>query len=345
MWFWLVPLIILVLVLLIGGIFLQVNGGLGFPWVQFFAKGKESGFQFKEINLLRRAAVETTMENPTSLFWSVRQLDKTIKGVIIRARANNKLEDPDSIRFISKLYEFRKRVEFNTPKYKIGIKTTRDLMSNQRIRITLPGIGTYGSHIVENLRKYMAVAYPSGRPLPMGFNWKNQKVNVYFWRADDAGYYFESRILDDFLDRKFPILYITHSDNLIRSQKRKSVRVETNLPCAVYTLPSIESANETLERVPGLRARLVDLSEDGAALLVGGKAKVGLPIKIQVVLTEEPLIMCGIIKGITFDEKRNRSVLHIQAAPPSLRTRNAILSYVYNIFDERKEPVKKPPIF
>lgn len=334
---WLIPVIVVVIAVIVVAIFLQANGGLGFPWVQFYAKGKESGFQFKEINILRKAAVETNMDNPTSLFWSVRTLDRTIKGVIIKARATMRTDDPENIRFISRLYEFRKRVEFNTPKYKIGLKSTRDLMSNQKVRITLPGGGTYLSHIVENLRRYMAISYPTGKPLPLGFSWKNQKINVYFWRMDDAGYYFESKVLDDFLDRKFPILYITHSDNLIRSQKRKSIRAETNLPCAIYNLPSIEAANETIEHTQGLRARLVDISEDGAALLVGGKAKVGMPLKIQFSLTDEPLAMSGIIKGITFDEKKNRSVLHIQAAPPGLKTRNAILSYVYNIFGDQKE--------
>ena len=45
-------------ILLIGGIILLRRlGGGSFPWLQFYTKGKESGFVFKEINLLRRMAV------------------------------------------------------------------------------------------------------------------------------------------------------------------------------------------------------------------------------------------------------------------------------------------------
>ncbi|OHD11442.1 MAG: pilus assembly protein PilZ [Spirochaetes bacterium GWB1_48_6] len=337
-------IIIAVSIVLITGVLLyfQLNGGLNFPWIQFYAKGKESGFALKEINLLRKAAVATQLDNPTSLFWSVRQLDRTIRGVVIKARAENKVEDLQAVGFISKMYDFRKRVEFNTPKYKLGLKTTRDLLQHQKVRIALPGGGTYLASIVENLRKYLAISYPQGRPLPQGFNWKGQKVNVYFWRVDDAGYYFETKVLDDFADRKFAIIHIAHSDQLIRSQKRKSIRCETNISAHIYNLSSIENANELVEQTAGLRARLVDISEDGCALLVGGKAKVGLPLKVQFTLTDHSLLMSGIVKGITFDATKNRSVLHIQSIPPSLRTRNEILSYVYNIFGDRKELRTRP---
>ncbi len=333
-----------IIVFFIGGILLyfQLNGGLGFPWLAFYAKGKESGFSFGEISLLRKAAVDTRLDNPTSLFWSVRQLDKTIKNYILKVRAEGKEDDPKTVHFISNLYDFRKRVEFNSPKYKAGIKSTREIVASQKVRINLAGSGaSYVSSVVEPGRKYLALSYPQGPALPPGFSWKGQKVNVYFWRAEDAGYFFESKVIDDYLDRRYPLIHVAHSDNVVRSQKRRSIRCEVNIGANIYNLPSIDSANETLERTPGLRARMVDISEDGCALLVGGKAKVGLPLKIQFTLTDHPLVMCGIIKGISFDQTKNRSLLHIQAVPPSLKIRNKILSYVYNIFEERKEIKKR----
>ena len=39
-------------------------GGGNFPWMQFYAKGRESGFSMKEIHLLRKVAVENRLENP-----------------------------------------------------------------------------------------------------------------------------------------------------------------------------------------------------------------------------------------------------------------------------------------
>lgn len=343
-WLWIVPIALAILFILGFIAWLAANGGLGFPWLRFYMKGQESGFKFPEIDVLRRAAVESEMENPVSLFSSIRVLDRTIRSLILRFRSQQRLEQPPTASFLGEIFDFRKRVEFNLPRYRNGIKTSRELVAGQRIRLTLPGGATFHSQVVENLRKYMAVSYPQGKALPPGFTWKNQRVNVYFWRAEDAGYYFESKVLDDFLNRKFPIVYLAHSDSLIRSQKRGSHRIETELPCMIYNLRSIKDASELVERDAGYKARLVDLSEDGLALLVGGRAKVGLPMKVQFQLGDNVIVMCGTIRGITFDEKKNRSVLHIQAVAPSDRIRNAILTFVYDIFDERKDANAKKPL-
>ena len=330
-------LIIVFVILLTAFIILRKEGGGSFPWFKFYTKGRECGFSFKEISLLRKVAVENHLENPTSLFWSIKQLDRSIKGMISKMRARGVLENDPDARFISKLFDFRKNVELNLPKYKLGLKSTRKIDARQRFKLTLPGIGTYISTLVENLKKYMAISYPEGPNLPAGFSWAGQRVNIYFWRQDDAGYVFQSKVLDDYIDRKFPILHITHSDSITRSQKRNSVRVEVNKPSYLYPLQSLQAANETEETKRGLKCRLKDLSEDGLAILVGGRAKVGLPVKIQFPLVEKMIVMCGTVKGVSFNPGKNQSILHIQAVPVRYQTKNKILSFVYNIFEEREE--------
>ena len=317
-------------------IILRRAGGGRFPWLQFYLKGRESGFEFREINLLRRVAVESKLENPTSLFWSMKQLDRSIKGIILHYRARSQEQDPEYNRLLQKLFELRKRVEFELPKYKVGIKSTRKLSPKQSLRIMLPGLGPFTSVIVENLNRYLAVSYPQGPKLPDGFSWKNQKIGVYFWRAEDAGYYFQTKVLEDYLDRKYPILHVLQSDNLVRTQKRNSVRVETDLQAELFPMKSIELANEEVEQARGLRCRIVDISEGGCAVLIGGKAKVGLPLKLQFSIGDATMAMNGVVKGINYDEKKSRSVLHVQAVPPSASMRNRLLTYVYNLFGERE---------
>ncbi|MBT3275537.1 MAG: PilZ domain-containing protein [Spirochaetales bacterium] len=318
-------------------VILRRAGGGKFPWIQFYTKGKESGFNFKQLNLLRRVAVENHLGNPTSLFWSIRQLDRSIRGVIISLRAEGKESDETSVLFVSKLLDFRKKVEFALPKNRLGLKSTRKLSTQQRIKITLPGIGQYNSQIVENLRRYLAVSYPEGPVLPDDFTWQAKKINVFFWRIDDAGYVFESRVLEDFKDQDYPILHLTQSDGLIRSQKRRSIRIDVNRPARIYPLANTAASNDLVEETPGLRCRLMDVSEDGCAILVGGRAKVGMVIKVQFSLTEEPIAMPGIVKGVTFNQKKNQSRLHLQALPIRPSTKIKILSYVYNLFGERED--------
>jgi c-di-GMP-binding flagellar brake protein YcgR len=156
------------------------------------------------------------------------------------------------------------------------------------------------------------------------------------WRAEDAGYFFQTKVLEDFIDRKYPILHIAHSDNLIRTQKRNSLRVETDIVAELFPLKSIDQASEIPEEARGLRCRLADVSEGGAAILIGGRARVGLPIKIQFTIADTLVVMSGVVKGITFDQKKNRSLLHMQAAAPSVAMRNRLLVYVYNLFGERE---------
>ncbi|MBI9102352.1 MAG: PilZ domain-containing protein [Spirochaetales bacterium] len=323
--------------LLAGIAALRKMGGGNFPWVHFYAKGRESGFTFHEIGLLRKIAVENRLENPTSLFWSIKQLDRSIRGTISKLRAEGKLEQDTFARFLSKLFDFRRRVELNLPKYKLGLKSSRKIVNHQRMKLTLEGVGTYSTSVVENLRRYLAISYPEGPVLPPGFSWKGQKAVLYFWRADDAGYVFDTKVIEDFLDREYPILHVSHSDNLVRSQKRQSVRVEVNLPASLYTLRSINEANENEEQGRGLKCRLVDISSDGAALLIGGRAKIGLTVKLQFHLANSPIVMCGVVKGVSFNQKKNQSILHVQSVPLSLRQKNTVLSFVYNLFNERGE--------
>jgi c-di-GMP-binding flagellar brake protein YcgR len=317
-------------------VYIQRNGGFGFPWVQFYVRGKEHGFKFRELNLLRRVAVENRLKNPTSLFWSERTLDRCIRGTIISFRANDKSDDEASIHFLNKLFDFRKRVEFNLPKYRLGIQSSRSMDAQQPIKITFPGGGAYTSKIVENMRKYLAVAYPRGKPLPFGVSWQGQKISVYFWRPDDAGYYFESRVIGDYMDRNYPILHITHSDQLVRTQKRSSVRAQIDTAGQIFPLRSIQQADEAYETTGGFRCKMVDISEDGAAVIVGGRAKPGLPVKIQTEMDEEQVVISGVIKGVNYRQNKNVSVLHIEAVPPGPQMKNKILTYVYGIFAESK---------
>jgi len=340
----LIILLVLAFSVVLVFILLRRAGGGRFPWLQFYLKGRESGFVFWEINLLRRVAVDARLENPTALFWSMKQLDRSIKGISVKYRSQGQEQDPVYNALLAKLFELRKRVEFDQPKYKLGIKSSRKISAKQVMRVTLPGLGPFRCMVVENLPRYLAVSRPEGPKLPDDFSWKNQKVGLYFWRVEDAGYYFQTKVLEDFIDRQYPIVHILHSDNLVRTQKRQSVRVLTDLPAELYPLRSIDEASENPEEGKGLRCIVADISEDGFSVVIGGKARVGLPLKILFTIGEVVIAMSGVVKGVNYDQRKNRSQLHVQAVTPSLALRNRILIFVYNLFGDRgsTDPGRKP---
>ena len=136
MW-WIVILAVTALVASVV-IYLRVAGHGSFPWIQFYAKGKESGFSFREIGLLRRVAIETRLDNPTALFWSIKQLTRSSREIIVKMRAKDVLDDAQSHQLLGKLFELRRRVEFDLPRYRLGLKNTREIVPRQRLKVALP---------------------------------------------------------------------------------------------------------------------------------------------------------------------------------------------------------------
>ena len=327
-----VTLVVLATVLLVGVV--GYSSRRRFPVLQFYAKGKESGFTLRETRLLHRVAVERELEDPTSLFWSRSELDRSIRGIIEHQHAEGVDTSEQSIRFVSKLFGFRNRVEFNLPKYRRGLQSTRSIAVGQRLKLTYPGGGLYSTKVVENFRRHLAVEYPRGRTMGPVATWRGQTVNVYFWRQDDAGYYFDSRVIGDYFDRRDPVLHLSHSEQLARAQKRSAVRRKVGGPGTLLPLRSLEGADEEPPRGGGYRCRVIDISENGAALLVGGRTATGFALKLYVRLVGYDIVLCGTVRHSRYRENTNRSVLHVEAIQPSAKMRNRILSYVYGIFDE-----------
>ena len=137
MW-WIILLIPAAIVIAIF-IYLRIAGHGSFPWFQFYTKGKESGFSFREVGLLRKIAIETQLENPTALFWSIKQLNRSIKEMIIKLRSQDMADDEEANHLLAKLYELRKKVEFELPRYRLGLKTSRDI--TQRMRLLFKPFG------------------------------------------------------------------------------------------------------------------------------------------------------------------------------------------------------------
>ncbi|MEM5948501.1 PilZ domain-containing protein [Spirochaetia bacterium 38H-sp] len=331
----LIFLIVLGISLILFLIFFLKMGGFAFPWVKFYIEGKESGFSLGELNLLRKLALENKLKNPTSLFWSEKALNTCIGNTILKQRKKGIEHHPHSIEYLGKLFEFRKRVEFSLPKYRLGIKSSREIDSGQILRIIIPEYrGTiFTSTVIENMRKYMAITHPQAPNKELSdLNWTGKVIHVYFWRKEDAGYFFESRVLGDYMEKKFAVLHIEHSDDLKRTQKRKSVRLPLNITAMLYPIQNVSSATEDVEKTGGFKCKLIDVSEDGAAVVVGGRAKPGIAVKLQFVLGDDIIVMPGVVKGVSFKKANNRSVLHIQSVPLSQKTKNKILSRVYGIF-------------
>ena len=247
--------------------------------------------------------MENRLENPTSLFWSIRQLNRSIRGILIKFQSTKAWANKNKVNFLSKLFEFRRLVELKLPKYSLGLTSSRSIANYQSITIMCAGLGPYEAKVVENLRRYMAITYPEGPALPTDFSWDKQKLTVLFRRTEDAEYIFESKVQKVIDKKDHPFLHIGHSDTLTRKQKRKSIRKQLNIPATLFLLKRLSKASDGEESTPGLRCQMRDVSSDGAAVLIGGKGTLKASIKLQFYLGSSLIRMSGIVRGLSFNQK------------------------------------------
>jgi c-di-GMP-binding flagellar brake protein YcgR len=304
-------------------------------WIQFYAKGKDAGFSFKEMELLRKLAIRCDIEDPCSLYWSQNQLDICIRSMVRSIRMSGGGEDQSAHDFLSKLYDYRKKVEMEKPRIKNGISSSRQISDGQTLRILVTGTGVFKSQVVKVSGSYMTITRPVNNKIPT-MSWDGKSISVYFWREDDAGYVFDTTVEDEVFSKGISALKILHSDSLFRTQKRKSVRIKLHKAAFLYLVSDNEEPGK-IETVPGLKCFIEDLSDCGCALAVGGKAEAGMRVKVQFVMDNTPVCMSGVVKGVDFKENLNRSILHIEADQLPLETRNLILGEVFGMQAEEDE--------
>jgi len=336
-----VVIIFSIVIVIIVFVVISFRGGKKrFPWYEFYSRGRKEGFSFKEIKFLKEIAVQNKLEKPQSIFWSTRQLDRCLKPAIQKINADEKMEPAEKSAIIHKLLQLRKKAELNLPKYKKRIKDTTALLPRQRLAVREQTYGSFVSWVVEINRKYLVVTMPSGQKGWQSLNWSGKKMEIYFWRQDDAGYTFEAKVVEQITHDEYPLLYLTHSNNLKRMQKRKSIRVETNFPARFYPVSysKVGGVNKAFVSKRFYTARIVDLSETGCCMLAGTMLKKNDRLKIDFhITTEKRILALGLIVNMskTADERVKR--YHIMFLKISPVSRNNILLYVYNIFGERAD--------
>jgi c-di-GMP-binding flagellar brake protein YcgR len=292
---------------------------------QFQAQGKAAGFSPAEIRRLKALVEQSGKINPLSLFQSAELMDYCIRSLArtLRASGNN---DPAQQNFIARLYECRKRIEAEGPQR--GLITSRDIDVGQNLRVVSDSV-IYRAEVMRNTEQHILASRPVNPELRSAPAWQGRKIAVYFWKEEDAGYVFDSEVLDEVLVRGYAAIQIRHSNALFRTQKRRSLRVKTHKSTYLYVLND-DAPSDTLETKPGLKCFVEDLSDTGCAVTIGGRAAKGLRVKLQFELAQKPFSMSGTVRSVEYNGETNRSLLHIQADPLSQEAKNAIFAEMFS---------------
>ena len=304
------------------------------PMLKFFMHGKKGGFLFSEIRFLWPIAVSEYPDKPVSLYYSKSLLSKSIAAVSQEAQKNETANNDTVQAFLNRLYAQRTQIELD-PNNKRGIRHSRFLTKGQELTVLRKGKGIFSSQVMHSGgRLIISLPLENGQLTVSGGDWQGKKISLYFHRHGDAFYIFDTTVEQSILYNGRNALALTHSSTLLRSQKRTSVRCKCNVPARLF-LGAQKSENRLKpETAPGLKCVLEDISEGGALIRIGGKAKAKMLIKLQFQLEGRTVIMYGICKSFEYNEPYNESRIHFQCMETKPWFKNIILSYVYKMLPD-----------
>jgi hypothetical protein len=162
----LISLVILVLVLLAAVLVMAMRGSKRFSWIEFYLKTREAGLNLTEAGALRDAAVLAGLADPTNILWSPRDLDKAIALLLAKLKDEGRDRSKEGVALMDKSYGLRKQLEFELPRYKVGIRSSGQISQGQRVRMLVHGIGVFNSTVIDNHQRYIVISYPAGTRLP-----------------------------------------------------------------------------------------------------------------------------------------------------------------------------------
>lgn len=308
----------------------------GKNWVdfwRFFIKGNQKGFSFYELRLLWRLNSYANANAKAHFFSSVASLDFCIKLIQEQLEQNTIAKNVEKAQvLLTKLYNYRTQFSLELMQNQYQITTTNDMEERQVCMLLASKVGSLYIRCEEVLDDCVRfVMFDSSARKASKHRWNNDYVQVYFWRRHDAGYFYISKVLQGKAIKNGFELYIAHSNELRRTQQRKSIRANCKFEGVLFPIRPNEQFNDVYENAGGIKCIVKNISEDGAMLYVKGKAEKGVNIKLQFNIYGKPVVMCGYIVRFIYDEKVNTSKVHFSCTRITEQNRNNVLSFVYDI--------------
>ena len=307
--------------------------------IEFYITGLDQKFSISDLNLLWKVSQLCDLDYPKALFWSMPSLTKCMSHITSQAAASGSENDPATQALITKLFDYRTKLQNQTDDKK-GIESTMYLDRDQKLRIILPGKGVFSSKILNN-GKELIIAVPRQKDMiPFtAEEWVGKFISVYLWRKGDARYVFDSTVTGHGLFVGESSISIRHSSNLIRTQKRKAVRAKCEIKANLYIITNEKIDYNAVETQNGYKCLIEDISEAGALIRIGGKGVSNVQIKLQFNIQNMLIVMFGVVRTVEYNESTNQSLLHFECIHLDQRMKNEVLSYVYNMLPEREKEV------
>lgn len=307
--------------------------------ISFFVTGADSGFSFADLILLWEVAQICNLEQPLSLFWSTNALNKCMEQINNQIANNGEEPSAKVEKLLSKLFDYRTKIQ-NESDDKKGLNSTKFLDRGQKVRIILPGHGVFASEITGNGNQLVISVPRQKEMIPItAEEWVDKVVSVYLWRKGDARYVFDTVVTQSGIYIGKPSLFLKHSNDLIRTQKRKAIRAKCEIYGKLFIITKPLTDYAAIETQNGYKCLIEDISEAGAQIRIGGKGAANVQIQLQFNIQNMLIVMYGVIRTVEYSEVEKQSLLHFECIHIESGMKSEILRYVYNLLPENEKEV------
>lgn len=290
------------------------------------------GLSRDDIKELKHILKEQKINKPYLIFTSSLQME-TMVNRAISSLENLNISDKDRESRVIKIFEIRRKISNHFLEMNVGLKSTQEIEVDQPITLKLQGVGKFYSTVLVNDRKNLICSIPDIKD-PFSVPWKDKNVEIYFWRARDAGYVFNSVIENVVYNDKMKALLIAHQPSLKRVQRREYPRRSARINAKFFKFSiSTGKDGKSVLLLGGTHFGVItDLSVGGLSMVSDDFLEIGNSVKVQFDLNEVSLDVYG--KIIKLFRRKNFYVMHIKIVRLDNLAKNLIYRYVYRYLDE-----------
>jgi len=288
------------------------------------------GLSKNEVKELKSVLVKAGITKPFLIFTDPALLEKAVTEGVKNLEDFN-LPPKEKEKAILNLFEIKRKVHLHFHDMGDGIENTRQIEANQLLSLKIQGIGTFYSIVIINEGKNLVCSIPEVKD-PSSIPWKDKIVEVYFWRFNDAGYIFRTRIENVVYNKRMEVLLLSHSSKLKRIQRREYPRRKCrfNARFFKFSLSTNELGKPVILLGRTQYGIVIDLSPGGLSIASDEVLAKNTSVKIEVDIDEEKLTAYGtVIKAV---KKKNMFLMHVSFQRITDRNKNLIYRFVYRYF-------------
>jgi c-di-GMP-binding flagellar brake protein YcgR len=302
----------------------------------FRRTAKAMGLSGPQTEMLEALVRACKVKQPFLVFSSAGLLDDTLRKGLHSLDNMREVTEEEKENRRALIFGIKQVIERNARKGSV-LRSTTFLRPGQQLSITPEGRGQFASKVISNMKDFLTVSAPAVQTGGDARWMRGTKLAVYFWRENDAGYSFPSKVLGYDTVKGISSVLIQHSKTLRREQRRRSRRRQLMRACFYYPIKITESGQgRKMERKAMVEQNMrtlgtvVDLSAGGCAIQTLNPFEKGKLVMIEFDIEKKAQIRAfGKVMHVHRQKGRGGS-MHVMFTRVTRQYLNRISEYVYD---------------